>query len=251
MSPLITHLYRYPIKGLSAQSLTQVLLTPGKAFPGDRRFALRHAKSAFDLGKPVWHRKSEFVMLAHTADVAKLQTDLSIDTGILRITVAGATVFAGNVFTEPGRRGAQSAIDAVIKDARGGLQLIDAGTVSLTDVEPPYISIINLATVRDLALKVGQDLDADRFRGNIVIDHAAPWAEFDWVDRSLKIGDATLKVIRRIGRCSATSVNTTTAIRDIDIPAKLSKSFGHMQFGVYAEVTVGGTINPKDSITLL
>jgi uncharacterized protein len=250
MAITITHLYRYPIKGLSAESMTRVALTPGHALPGDRRFALRHANSAFDPASPTWHRKREFSMLAHTAELATLQTTLDADTGMMRIGVAGQTVFAGNVLSAAGRHAAESAINAVIKDARGALQVVDAGNIALTDMQQPYISIINLASLREFAAKIGQPVDMSRFRGNIIIDGLAPWAEFEWVGKTIRIGSVVMSVPKRIERCAATTVNPSTAERDLDVPSLLRQHYGHIECGVFVAVTMGGEVGVGDVVNV-
>ena len=44
----IEHLYRYPVKGLSAESLEEIMLAEGEVIPHDRRFALAQGYSPFD-----------------------------------------------------------------------------------------------------------------------------------------------------------------------------------------------------------
>ncbi|MSO96887.1 MAG: MOSC domain-containing protein [Rhodospirillaceae bacterium] len=245
---IIEDLLRYQIKGLSAESLRQVALAPGYIFPGDRRFALRHAASAFDPANPSWQRKSEFLMLAHTAELAKVHTALNPDSGILKITHADNTLFVGNILNPAGKAGAESVFNALLKDPRGAIGLIDAGATWLTDVQPAYISIINLATLRDLESKTGQPVAASRFRGNIVIDGAEPWAEFGWVGKTIAMGSAQLKIVKRIGRCAATTVNPITASRDLDIPALLRQHYDHTDCGIYGEVVAGGEVRVGDCL---
>ncbi|MFC7540819.1 MOSC N-terminal beta barrel domain-containing protein [Siccirubricoccus deserti] len=36
----VENIYRYPVKGLTAEALEEVTLTPGACLPHDRRFAL-------------------------------------------------------------------------------------------------------------------------------------------------------------------------------------------------------------------
>ena len=36
----IETIYRYPVKGLTAEAMEEVVLTPGATLPEDRRFAL-------------------------------------------------------------------------------------------------------------------------------------------------------------------------------------------------------------------
>ena len=45
-----------------------------------------------------------------------------------------------------------------------------------------------------------------------------------------------------ITRCAATRVNPVTAERDLDTVSALDAAFGHINTGVYAEVSTGGEI---------
>lgn len=246
----VAGLYRYPIKSLSAEALSAATLAAGRPLIGDRRFALRHVHSAYDPAAPAWHKKSEFAVLVHDEALAKLQTSFDTATGVLRIAMNGEVLFAGNVLTEPGRRGAEAVFSAVIKDPRGPLRLVDAGSIALADVAQPYLSIINQASLRELGEKAGAVLDQARFRGNLLVDGLSPWAEFDWVGKTLSIGAARLKVVRPIGRCMATAVNPATAQRDVNTLKALQDHYGHTNCGVYAEVTVGGAVKPGDAVAV-
>ena len=69
------------------------------------------------------------------------------------------------------------------------------------------ISLINAALVRDLEWIVDAPLAVDRFRGNLVIEGARPWAELEWVGQTIAINGARLAVIHRIERCTEASSN--------------------------------------------
>jgi MOSC domain-containing protein YiiM len=56
--------------------------------------------------------------------------------------------------------------------------------------------------------------------------------------------------VPRTRRCAATNVNPETAMRDMNIPATLQKTWGHADLGVYARVITGGTLRPGDEIQL-
>ena len=55
-----------------------------------------------------------------------------------------------------------------------------------------------------------------------------------WSASEIAIGDARLKVVKRIVRCAATNVDPDTGIRDLAIPATLMQTFDHMDCGIYA-----------------
>ena len=51
---IITNIYRYPIKGLSAEALSEIELQAGKSLKGDRRFAIALGSTNLALGGGGW-----------------------------------------------------------------------------------------------------------------------------------------------------------------------------------------------------
>ena len=68
--------------------------------------------------------------------------------------------------------------------------------------------------------------------------------------QTLAIGDARLKVVKRITRCAAVNVDPETAARDLSIPQALMRRLGHADFGLYAEVIRGGEIGVGDKVAV-
>jgi uncharacterized protein len=135
-------------------------------------------------------------------------------------------------------------------ELRGAPKVVAADGHSFSDVAAKCVHVVNLATVRDLERAVGKPVDALRFRANIYVDGAAPWAEFGWLDKTLSIGGATLAVFKRTQRCEATNVDPVTAKRDMAIPATLTRTYGHWDLGVYAMVTSAGAIATGNVVTI-
>ena len=120
-----------------------------------------------------------------------------------------------------------------------------------SDAAAPLISIINLASVRDLERVTGAAVDPLRFRGNILIDGLRPWGELDWPGRVASVAGTRLRILEPIMRCQATHVDPATAKRDLNIVGALERGFGHMDMGVYGEVVAGGAVAPGDEIALV
>ena len=59
----VTAIYRYPVKGLSAEKMNRVALIPGECLPHDRRFAIALGSTHFDPQCPEWLSKTNFIML--------------------------------------------------------------------------------------------------------------------------------------------------------------------------------------------
>src|ERR1700731_3671824 len=81
----IASLYRYPVKGLSPESLPRVVLEVGQTFPADRRYAIENGPSGFDPAAPEWLPKSYFLMLMRNERLAGRQTRFEDRTNLLTI----------------------------------------------------------------------------------------------------------------------------------------------------------------------
>lgn len=252
MNVTVAALHRYPVKGLSAQALNAVELRAGLGFPHDRRFAIAHGTAPIDAAEPKWLAKAHFLQLMSNPRLAALTAEYEPETTALALMRGGRIVARGVLSTQTGRTVIEQFFAAYMKaELRGAPRLVDRGEDAFSDVDAPYVSIINRASVADLERVVGGAVDPGRFRGNILLDGAAPWAEFSWVGRRLRIGAAELTVEERIGRCAATNVDPATGQRDLTVPRDLRRGFGHEDCGVYARVTLGGPVATGDSVTVL
>jgi uncharacterized protein YcbX len=117
----------------------------------------------------------------------------------------------------------------------------------MTDSDFPSVTLCNMASHRAVEQRVGQELSIHRWRGNIWIDGLAPWEEFEWLDRDVRIGGAVLRVTERTDRCAATTANPDTGKRDADTLAAL-RSWGHEDFSVRAQVIAGGSVALGDTV---
>ena len=106
-------------------------------------------------------------------------------------------------------------------------------------------------SLADLEARLKRPLGRERWRANLWIEGWAPHAEYDMLEKELRIGPIRLRIRERIERCAATSADTTTGHLDGDMPAALDAQFGHRNFGVYAEVLEGGEIAPGDRVEVL
>jgi GntR family transcriptional regulator / MocR family aminotransferase len=244
----VTRLYRYPIKGLSAQPLTRVALGAGKPFPSDRIFALARPGAPIDSEDPKWAKKGLFVMLMLDENLAQVTTALDLDTMRLTITEGNRQLACAQLDDEADRARIESLFWRLLPSLPGPPVLVRSRAGHFMDKPDNVISLINLATLRSLQQQWGVEIDPLRFRANVYIDGAQPWEEFDWVGKEIRIGDAAFAVDRKNGRCGATNVNPTTARRDLDIPSSLRATFGHKNLGVYLIVRDGGEVAVGDSV---
>lgn len=258
MSAAITHLYRYPIKGLSAETLERVSLSPGRCLPQDRRFAIALGTTDFDRAHPAWLAKTHFIMLMRDEALARLHTRFDPDGAVLSIAEDGRPLVEASLTEPDGCRRIAQFFDAFLGGAVAGpLRVVEAPGHAFADARPKpnastdqYVSLINLASIRDLEAEIGAAVDPIRFRANVYFEGPPAWAEQEWMERHITVGGARLRVISPITRCAATEVNPDTAERDLDIVKTLMRRWGHNIMGIYAEVVDGGPVAVGDAIRI-
>ncbi|HTT79279.1 MAG TPA: rubredoxin, partial [Stellaceae bacterium] len=243
-------LYRYPIKGLSPQSVPGVELAAGEPFPHDRIFAFARPGSPIDPDAPRWGKKGLFVMLMLDEALARVRTHLDVDTLAFTVTQGNRQVLAVDLGDPAAAPELEAFFHNLVPNLRAAPRLVRARDGHFMDKPDNVLSLINLATVRSLEERWGYAIDPLRFRANFYIDGGRAWEEFDWIGSDIGIGDATFRVDRRNGRCSATNVNPATGERDLDLPGALRAAFGHKDLGVYLVVRAGGKVVGGDAVTV-
>ena len=249
MTAYIAALFRHPIKGFTPEKVKLAQLAAGEAFPGDRLYALEDGPSGFDPAAPAWITKQRFAVLAKIADVAKAKTRLDDATGVLHADAEGMRSFAGKLAQATDREAFAAWASELLGDAaQGPLRLIDGAGWRFLDHPLGHVSIINLASVRDLEQRLGRSLDPLRFRANLYVEGWPAWAENDWEGRALTLGGAKAKVFKPIVRCAAPDVNPDTAVRDAEITTALFDNYGHTLCGIYLHLTEDGTVREGDAV---
>ena len=245
----IAGLYRYPVKGLTPEPMQRVQLATGQTVPGDRRYAIENGPSGFDPAAPAWRPKTQYLMLMRNERLAALRSHFDEATNVLTIGKDGATVAQGDLETAEGRSAIESYFEQGFQsELKGPPKILTGGGHSFSDVAHKVVSIINLSSVAAIESMVGRAVHPLRFRANLYCRGWPAWHEADLLDRTLAIGNARLKVVKRITRCAATNVDPDSAARDLDIPATLLRHLGHTECGIYAEVISPGTIGLGDHI---
>lgn len=245
----LAQIYRYPVKGLTPEPLASAVLSPGEGLPHDRRFALAHGSTNFDVMAPTWMPKTKFLMLMRNERLARLHTHFDETSGVLTIQRDGKSVATGNILSQTGRTIIEEFFAAYMgSEALGAPKLLEAPGHMFSDVARKVVSVIGLASIRDLERVVRAEVDPRRFRANFYFDGGAAWEEFAWVGREFSIGKVRLRGVKRIQRCAATNVNPETAERDLNIPLALQRGFQHADTGIYADVLEGGEVATGDQL---
>jgi uncharacterized protein YcbX len=249
MTATIQAIYRYPVKGLSPESLARAELTAGRTLAADRLYAIENGPSGFDPAAPAYFPKQRFLMLMRNERLAALETRYHDASHTLSVMQNGQEAARGDLRTPQGRAAIEHFFATYCADELSGPpKVLHAQGHSFSDVAAKVVSIINLASVAAVENAVGVPVDPLRFRGNLHVSGWPAWHEFDLLGKTIHAGPARLRIVKRIVRCAATNVEPRTGIRDLQIPTTLMQAFGHMDCGVYAEVVTGGEIAAGDTI---
>ena len=248
MNLTLAHIWRHPLKAIGREPVAETILAPGEWLAHDRVWAVAHEKAKLD---GAWALKVNFLRGVTEPALMAVTSRLSEDAATLTLDHPEA----GEVTIRPDDPGDTPALlDWLARiwpaDLPKPERIYRASDAQLTDAPDPTLSIHTLATHGAVEQRVGQPLSIHRWRGNLWLDGAAPWEEFGWVGKRIAIGPAVLRVIERIERCKATMANPETGRRDAD-PLAALRSWGHQDFGVFAEVIEGGRIAQGDRVRVL
>lgn len=128
----------------------------------------------------------------------------------------------------------------------------DEALTAFTDGFP--LLVVSQASIDDLSLRVGRTIDARRFRANLLIDQCAAHAEDDW--RRIRIGDIPVAMVKPCSRCTVTTVDPDTGMRDGDgeplrTLAQYRRQDGKVMFAQNAVHAGPGRLRVGDAVTVL
>ena len=252
MRGTVESIWRHPVKGFTPEALDQAELSAGAWFPSDRLYAVEDGPSGFDPAEPRHISKQKFTVLAKIPAVARIRTAYDEATGTLTARHDdGPEVRA--VLTEAAGREAFAAwlADILRDEIQGPLKVLAAPDAHrFTDHPQGYVSIINLASVRDLEARLGRRIDPRRFRANLYVEGWPAWAEAAAGDGVVRLGEAEGRVFKPIVRCVATHVDPATGERDLELVSALQDVRGDAHCGLYVSVTRGGRLGLGDPVVL-
>lgn len=245
MTATVKQMWRHPIKGIGAEPLTEVRLETGGPMPLDRAWAVLTG-TAEDTG--AWQHCRNFARGCFGPELMAVTAETQGNQITLRHPKQG------EITLNPATDGAKLVdwLQPIYPaDRPQPHSLIAAPSGGMADASFSALSILSLGSLRALGETLGQALDPRRFRGNLWIDGPAPFEEFDWVGRQLRIGEVRLEVVDRITRCRATETNPDTGLRDANTLKALREHWGHTDFGIRAKVLCDGKIALTDTLEVL
>lgn len=246
----VAALWRHPIKSHGREPLERIVLSEGQTLPWDRRWAVAHSEAKANVDGSEWVVCQNFSRGAKAPQLMAINTVSNEAEG----TVTLSHPQRPDITFDPDSN-ADAFLDWVRplmpENRAQSARIVRVPDRGMTDTPFPSISILNLASNRDLAARIGNDLSPERWRGNIHLDGLAPWAEREWIGKTLRIGTAELDVRAHIVRCLATAANPATGERDTDTLGALKSAFDHQEFGIYAVVTRSGEVAIGDAVEVL
>jgi uncharacterized protein YcbX len=248
-SGTLSAIYRHPVKGFTPEPLPAVALAPGEGFPFDRVWAVENGPSGFDPTAPAHTPKQKFTVLAVLPRVAAAVTRYDDASRLFHASAVGLPPFAGRLDEPAGREAFAAWVTELLgPDAARPLNVLQAPPVHrFTDHPQGQVSLLNLASVRDLGRRIGREIDPLRFRANLHIEGWSPWVENDWTGETLQLGGIAARMLKPIVRCAATHVNLKSAQRDLEVTQALFEQYGHLHCGIYLEVTAKGRVAVGDA----
>jgi uncharacterized protein YcbX len=272
---IVKDLFRYPIKSMLGERLDRVEIGD-RGVIGDRAWALREQASGrvvsakkfaqmldcrASYGTPLAEGESTPIMIElpdgrmlHAADAdASAQLSGVLGRGVLieraqacqrtRAGIDPATIF-GDV-----------PIEDVMPQLNPAKMPDSFSLVNGTFFDSATMHVLATGTLAHMRSLIGEgaQLDARRFRPNIVVDTGAAavgFVEDEWIERTLEIGEClTIIAIKPALRCVMTTHRQKDLARDLRI-IRAAAQFHQATVGVFASIGIPGVVRVGDPVFL-
>ena len=225
----VVGLWRYPVKSMGAEALSFADVS-WHGFAGDRRWAFIRSDVPHSGFPWLTLREREDMSHYHPSFVEPDRPDQSATI----VRTPSGTVFD---VTDPALG---STLDRV------GLRAIkhDRG---IFDTFP--LSLITTQSIARLGDMIGDSLDVQRFRPNILVQASdeTPFAEDSWVGSVLRIGGLQMRVDKRDGRCAVITIDPMTTERNAAILRAVAQDRQGC-LGIYGSTVEPGRVALNDSV---
>lgn len=226
----VAALWRYPVKSMAAEALEEIEVS-WHGLAGDRRWAF--VRDGLERSGFPWMTIRERAEMGHYrpsfADPARPNASRTV------VRTPGGDELE---VVDPKLAAELGEGVRVIKQNRG-----------VFDAMP--LSLITTQSVAALGAMVGAELEAERFRPNLLIEAAgdAPFREEAWIGSVLRIGGIRMRVDQRDERCVIVNIDPLTGERN---PAVL-RTLGREReacIGVYGSTVEPGSVAVGDPVVV-
>lgn len=224
----LSALYRYPIKSVAADVLSQAEVRP-QGLTGDRRWMLVDPASGRFLTQRAlpqmgriradWRQDGSLSLMA--PGMGQLEVAVPGGESMLR----EVTVWSDHLQVPDAGDDAAAWLAAAIGQP---CRLVHVPEPRARQVDPQYarpddrvgfadgfpLLLIGQSSLDDLCARVGRPLEMLRFRPNLVIEGGEPYAEDDW--KRIRIGELEFEVAKGCSRCILTTIDPQTGERSAD-----------------------------------
>ncbi len=208
MQGIVVNTIVYPMKGLHGIETPNrgIRTSISHGVEGDRTFAIYRKSGALPTS---WKSKVHFRICMNTEGMAIPHS----------LTAANLDAHFRLTLDQVHRLITEQGLDIEVSS------IVDTGGMwHLADTPKPYVSFLNLASVRALGEFIGEYIDPRRFRMNVWVDGLDPWAELSYVrgfeqgrQYPMSVGSLNLYIDDLCERCRATEQNPETGLWDLDI----------------------------------
>jgi len=232
---VVSELWRYPVAGLQGESLRKAKIIE-TGISGDRAFHIRDEAGRILGPVPQSTTPAERSILGLGASI-----DESGRGTVLKV------VFEDEV-AELDRPDFSRKLDRAVGVP---VRLEESSLLATRVKRGRAVHVISNASIRALKRSYPEgDFDVRRFRPNMVLDlgnDAKDFAEESWVGRSLRAGEAVLKVEKPNERCTVTTLPQGSLLEDKRILQTIVDANGR-NLGVMCSVEKAGAVGVGDSV---
>jgi uncharacterized protein YcbX len=249
--PSVAALTIAPVKALAAVRRHEVVLEPG-GVAEDRRLLL--------LGQD-----GSVVTQRRHASLTSVVPDLDLARGSIRVAFPDGTVATSELqptgellhatlFGKPrsGRLVAGEVSHALSEYVGESVRLVLADTVGVGWDEGP-VSLVATSSITAVGAPAADGASpADRFRMLVEVEGVLAYEEGSWVGRDLRVGQATVRVSHRLGRCVVIDHSPVTGVTDWPGVRTIAAVRGPrtVTLGVIAQVREPGCVRVGDGLRL-
>ena len=248
----INKLYYSPVKSLSFSKAKTLTILKNIGIKYDRNFAftnnLDQEKIKNIIKNPDERKIFYFLSLKNYPELNQYNFDLKKN--ILKLNFQDNTILKTDLNKEKEIESLCRKMEKLFLNIKKINFVRDSKNPFFDTMPSKTISLINLNSIYDLEKKINQQIEYQRFRGNIYVDGMKSWIERDLINQIIIINNVRFRILKEIPRCSATNIKPQSSNYDLNIPQILKKNYNHINMGIYLLPIDDGIINIDDQILL-